>query len=344
MRLFVTWAGHARRSTELGKRFSALPVFIFPGETRGLAATAWRYLRSFVATLRLFARERPTLVFVLNQPVFLVLAAYLYSHVRRCPYVIDHHSGAFNYRQAKWSLPLLRLLCRHASLSIVTNPHHAEILRGWGCRVRVIADVPFDFAMREEGPPLDEIPAAGSFRERRSDRSSVVMVSTFSRDEPLEAVLEAARRLPEVDFYVTGSLKRADKRLLVRAPLNVTFTDFLPDRDYVALLRTSQAVLALTTRDHTLQRGAYEALSLGRPIITSDWPLLREVFCRGAVYTRNDARSIEGAIQSTLQREDQLASQVRDLRAERRNRFESLAGELENLFQRAESVQIGVTT
>ena len=31
-------------------------------------------------------------------------------------------------------------------------------------------------------------------------------------------------------------------------------------------------ILALTTHDHTMQRGACEAVSLGVPIITSDWP------------------------------------------------------------------------
>ena len=53
-------------------------------------------------------------------------------------------------------------------------------------------------------------------------------------------------------------------------PDNVRLTGFLPDSDYVGLILASDAVIALTTMDHTMQRGAYEAVYLGRPVITSN--------------------------------------------------------------------------
>ncbi len=55
----------------------------------------------------------------------------------------------------------------------------------------------------------------------------MTFISTFTRDEPLEAFLEAARAVGNVRFYVTGRLKDANPEILKRAPVNVTFTGFL---------------------------------------------------------------------------------------------------------------------
>jgi glycosyltransferase involved in cell wall biosynthesis len=306
-------------------------------ETQGIVATVVRYVISFAQTLHLLFREKPSLVFVVNQPVLLPLAAYIYGQVSGRPFVIDHHSGAFTHRKIRFTVPLLRLLCRGAALSFATNSHHQGILEGWGARARLLADVPFEF---ESAGGRGHPGTAAS--DPRMDGPLVVMVSTFSRDEPLVEVLEAARQLPRVRFSVTGSLTRAHKSILVRAPLNVTFTDFLPDPEYLALLGRADAVLALTTRDHTLQRGAYEALALGRPVVTSSWPLLREVFCRGAVHTDNDADSIARAIASALSHRDELAREALQLRERRRRSFARLTRSVESELRREELLVPGV--
>jgi glycosyltransferase involved in cell wall biosynthesis len=79
-------------------------------------------------------------------------------------------------------------------------------------------------------------------------------------------------------------------------PANVHFTGYLPNETYYALLANSQAVLCLTTRDHTMQRGACEALSLGKPIITSDWPLLQTYFHAGTVHVDNTPEGIRQGV------------------------------------------------
>jgi glycosyltransferase involved in cell wall biosynthesis len=81
-------------------------------------------------------------------------------------------------------------------------------------------------------------------------------------------------------------------------PPNVTLTGFLPTAAYGGLLSSADAVLALTTRDHTMLRGAYEAVYQGTPVIVSDWPLLREAFPAGAVHVDNTAAAIVGAIRA----------------------------------------------
>ena len=125
---------------------------------------------------------------------------------------------------------------------------------------------------------------------------NLVFINTFASDEPLEAVLEAASQLPDVHFYITGDTNRKPASFFANLPPNVTFTGFLPDGQYVGLLRAAQAVMALTTRDHTLQCGGFEAMSLGKPLITSDWPYLLELFARGTVYVPNSADGIRDGI------------------------------------------------
>jgi glycosyltransferase involved in cell wall biosynthesis len=128
-------------------------------------------------------------------------------------------------------------------------------------------------------------------------------------------VLEAAAGLPEVQFYVTGRKEAAPAGLLARAPSNVHFTGFLPDASYYALLGGSHAVMCLTTRDHTMQRGACEALSLGKPIITSDWPLLRAYFHKGAVHVPGAAAGIRQGVLEIRLRYDIYTAEIKELQA-----------------------------
>ncbi len=164
------------------------------------------------------------------------------------------------------------------------------------------------------------------------ERFSVTVVNTFARDEPLKAVLQAAAKLPDVRFSVTGKLSRANPDLPKQAPSNVVFTDFLPDQAYYQLLRSSHAVMSLTTRDHTLQCGACEALSLERPIITSDWPLLREYFCSGTVHVDNTPASIRQGIESLKEDYNRYEAEVVELRQMRRQEWQQQSAELAELI------------
>jgi hypothetical protein len=55
-------------------------------------------------------------------------------------------------------------------------------------------------------------------------------------------------------------------------------------------------VLTLTTRDHTMLRGAYEAIYQGTPVVVSDWALLRDAFPEGAVHVDNTPEGIAAGI------------------------------------------------
>jgi glycosyltransferase involved in cell wall biosynthesis len=161
---------------------------------------------------------------------------------------------------------------------------------------------------------------------------NVTVVNTFATDEPLEQVLEAARDLDGVHFYITGRLSRGAPRLLERAPRNVTFTDFLSTEQYYALLRGGHAVMCLTTRDNTMQRGACEALSLAKPIITSQWPLLREYFHQGTVHVDNTSAGIRQGVQEMFSHYDEYATGIRALQLRQQAEWDEKRRELIGLI------------
>ena len=83
-----------------------------------------------------------------------------------------------------------------------------------------------------------------------------------------------------------------------------------------------------------MQRGGYEAVALGKPLITSHWPLLREVFGRGTIHVDNSSEAIASAIQTiqaeppSWRREMVMLRQERELvtAAQIRNVLRLLAG------------------
>jgi glycosyltransferase involved in cell wall biosynthesis len=183
-----------------------------------------------------------------------------------------------------------------------------SVVAEWGARAFVISDVPVRFV---EG----RAPAACS-------GPRVVVINTFSVDEPVAEVLAAARALPEVCFFVTGDTRYADPALLASAGPNVTFTGFVSEEEYAGLLRASDVVTVLTTHDHTMQRGGYEAVALDKPLVTSDWGLLRETFSRGTIHVANAPAAIADGIRTAVQDRSRLAAEMKSLRDERRQLFD----------------------
>ena len=91
----------------------------------------------------------------------------------------------------------------------------------------------------------------------------------------------------------------------------------LPDEEYFGLLQAVQAVMTLTTDNHTMQRGACEAVWLGKPIITSDWPILKEYFDKGTIHVDNSAQSIREAVIKMQKEREKLEDEILILQQER---------------------------
>jgi glycosyltransferase involved in cell wall biosynthesis len=304
-RVFITWLPQSRRSQVLAASFRAEPIYFgyLSGKSNPLRL-ALRYLLMTLHTVGFILWRRPKLVFVMNQPVFLPLTVYWVSRLTGTRYVIDSHSGLFLKRQWNWSLPLVKYAYRHSLFSIVTNQKHRDLVASWGAKVEILG------ALLLEDEPITHF--------ERPTNPSIAIIGSFASDEPTAEVLEACRRLAEVRFFMTGALKNAPPELIESAPPNVTFTDFIPRPSYAGMVQVMDAAMILVKNDDTMQRGAYEAMSWAIPIITSDWPLLRESFHRGTIFVDNTPGGIVRGVQQMLAEHDRFKQEIMLLRDERR--------------------------
>src|SRR5262249_46472246 len=161
-----------------------------------------------------------------------------------------------------------------------------------------------------------------------------------TRDEPIEVFLAAAARVPDIQFFVTGRFEDADPKLLRTKPANVTFTGFLLDAQYVGLLMVSDAVICLTTADHTMQRGAYEAIYLGKPVITSNFEILRQAFDKGTVHVGNTADDIVAGITQMRTELSRYQTEAERLKAEKLDRWRDVERGLRDIVQRSRTPSV----
>jgi glycosyltransferase involved in cell wall biosynthesis len=323
-RIFVSWAPFCSRSDTLARELGGASHMVYHRFWGSNYATiALKYASQTLATLLLLIRSRPRCIFVMSPPPVAALVVAVYAWMRRVPYVIDAHSASFVDRRWRGAMEgLQRFVARRALTTLVTNEEWRGIVNRWGGRSDIVTDVPVRF------PPPAPLELGPGFH--------VTVVSTFTWDEPTEIVFAAAHLLPEVSFHVTGDFRRLKPAVMRKKPPNVRLTGFLPVADYAALLTNSHGVMSLTTLDHTMQRGAYEAAYLGKPIITSDFGLLRAAFTKGAVFVANDAEAIaQGVrdIRAQIARYEQEASQLaRDKLAH----WQTVRAALESLITDAE--------
>jgi glycosyltransferase involved in cell wall biosynthesis len=275
-----------------------------------------KYILQAARTLQVLFAERPQTIHVQNPPFVCTLVVYFYCLVMGAQFVIDHHSAAFA-RVWDWALPIQKLLARRAVTNIVTNQHWADIIHSWNAHALILVD------------PFLALPTGQAFPV--SPGFNVAFISTFAPDEPLDAVLKAAAQLPEVHFYITGDTRRKPKSFFDNLPTNVTCTSFLPDDQYIGLLGAVDAIMALTTRDHTLQLGGCEAVSVGQPLITSDWPFLRDFFSQGTVYVANTSDSIRDGILKMQKRHKNLQREMMTFRQDKRKEWDTRLAQLKQI-------------
>ncbi len=308
--LFLVWGppSHGPRSRVFARELGIEELhYIYSTTRRGLLAAPYKYFYQALNTLILLFRLHPKIVFVQSPPGFAVLFVHFYCLITNSYFVVDAHSAALT--SPYWTHPawLYRALARKAVTTIVTNEHFKNMIQDWGGHAFVLRDIPTSY------PKAGIYPVKGKF--------NILVVNKYAFDEPLEEVLAAVEKLDDVQFYITGEVSRAGDRLPTNPPKNVIFTDFLSDEDYFGLMSTSQAVMCLTTRDHTMQRGACEALSMGKPIVTADWPLLRDYFHKGTVYVDNSVDGIQRGVKDMLENFNRYQAEIIDLQKEQQKEW-----------------------
>ena len=304
-RIWITWENQ-RRSRELATFFGC-KLFVIT------ATGILRYPKCVYRTLVVLVLSRPRVVFAQNPSMVLATIVVLWSKVSNAVAIVDRHTTFLLNRRNRLTpwLVVFRLMhwftLRYANITIVTNEHLAQLVR------------------EQRGNPVvlpDRLPtlARSTAREYPIDRrkKNVLLISSFAEDEPIAAVVSAMSLIgspKEVHLYVSGRVKSSFAGLVANAPSNITFTNYLTEDDYISLLLHVDVVMALSTSDHTMLCGCYEAVAAEKPLVTSDKAVLREYFT-AALFADSSSEGIAVALDAALAESERRREMMRKLKAD----------------------------
>jgi hypothetical protein len=291
----IAWSVISERSDDIARALGGEARCFYDLAVVNRRLVPLRYLLSGVRTLLFLARRRPKAVIATNPPIAPGLIAFLYGRVFGAPLVLDSHPSSFDpsvHAELARQLPAHRWLTKRAAATLVTGTGLAEKVQSWG-------GMPIEF---HEAPPNWRLPPPREVGRR----PRVLTIGVFAADEPVAEILAAAGQLPEYTFAITGDVRRCPSALRATAPPNVEFTGFLRGENYRKAMERADTVLSLTRRPDAASRASYEAVYASRPLVTSDFPLSRELFPY-AVHVSNEPETIAEGVSTAIARHRELA-------------------------------------
>lgn len=180
--------------------------------------------------------------------------------------------------------------------------------------------LPDDVADRNEAGPVS-----------KHDSPSVLVAGSFDSNEPVAEAIAASALMPEFAMRFTGDPAELPSRLKGSAPANVAFTGYLPYGQFLGEMLAADVVAVFSTDPYIMNRAAFEAVGLGKPLVLSDLPGLRSRFGPAAVFCRNEPAAMADALRRAqqeklvlAQRSQRLATRLRSEREESLARFISI--------------------
>lgn len=73
-------------------------------------------------------------------------------------------------------------------------------------------------------------------------------------------------------------------------------------------------------------------MSLGKPLITSDWPYLQELFPKGTIYVPNSGKGIRGGILAMQKMHNSLEKEMLTFRQEIRSSWDNQFAQLKEII------------
>lgn len=287
--IMIAWVGYQRRA-EAMKDFWNYEVLYFPKVLSSRKLLPLDYLIRSIQTIATLAQRRPKQVWIQSPPSFLLYIASFYKFARgsRAVVIADLHNSFF---RPKWlSFPFLRSCLGQMNAVLVHNKQVAQDYSGHfgaAANLHILEDRSVELRVET--------------RTKVTHHDSILFPCSFDEDEPIGIVFEAALKVPEARFCITG--KHEGKLPCATAllkPSNVELLGFLPIEQFDDLLASAGAVLGLTTRDNVQLSVANEAISYGKAMVLSDTPTLRELFDGARFVDTLDPNSIASGVKDVL--------------------------------------------
>ena len=304
----VAWTKFQGRTNALAAALGGQPRFFGDGFTgHRLAARPLAYVMKSFQTWNTLSRDNPRTVLVITPPVFAPLVAWLWCLVHRRPLVVDCHTGAFHSPKWVWARPIHRWLLRRVRVVLLHTAELEALAGSWGARALMVPD---------------DLPQAGDAQAvPPAERRRVLIAGSMDSNEPVVEAIEAARLLPDIEFHITGDPELLMAKVRSGAPRNVLFTGFLAYPLFLGEMLAADVVGVFSTDPRIMNRAAFEAVGLGRSLVLSDLPALKERFDGAALFCSNEpdamAQTLLQGIRDRAEMERRSVALQARLRAQR---------------------------
>lgn len=309
--VWISWQKHVRNqslSVHLGVE---LHEFL-SGQVRPL-----RYLACTVRTIRLIKRRQPQVVFAPNPSIVLTCLLLGLKHILGYRFAIDAHYAGIIAVNRNWAIQKVLDFCnRRADLVIVTNETHQRYVEGIGGNALICED------------PLPDIE---HYAEGVTEQvKKIFCICSFDVDEPYAQMFDAAAILQAegYSFWVSGNYARSG---IVREQWpHVNFLGYVAIEEFYLHLAEAQVVVDLTMQENCLLCGAYEAMAINKPLVTSKTIALQNYFTSGTVFVDHESESIAEGIRLAYSTRIRLKQQIKEWKqvahATSKNRTEQIRG------------------
>lgn len=323
--LFVAWVPFQRRSLSMKSYFDyELEFLSFAFKNRLLRPL--EYILKAWKMLILCLHQQPQAIWVQLPPTPPLHLAHLYKTIfnRQVIIIADCHNATF---RSPWiSSPGTLNLLNRSDLLLVHND--------WVKKQAIEIGISNDRLYVLEDPTALVEDRTGQ-NPNVFPHPWILCPCSFNKDEPIEAVLDAARLASEITFVLTGNTARAKGiHNLSDIPPNVKLAGFLPTAEFDSFLCNTDVVLGLTKLEGIQLSVANEAMGAGKPMVLSNTELLQRLFYKGAVYVDClKPQSISQGCQEALLKKNELAKEVSELRAERDQGWQEQVEKVDSVIQ-----------
>ncbi len=312
--VFIVWKEYQRRVEVIAPYLETEYFYFYHSwEMRSKVFKMLSYIPKTLNTLKCLFKKRPTLVFVQFPPAPALYAVALYAWITGASYVSDCHFGLVNARWLKW--PFVKKLLAKGQV-IVHNEHLVEQVEQ---AVKVTPFVVRDGVTKKQ--PMDGKTNKLLDAFGLSSGTYVIFPCSFSEDEPLQEVFDAARVLPDVKFVMTWHAEKLARRIQKTLPPNIVLTGFLKIGDFNQIFANAGVALVLTKHEAVQLSGMQEAMAFEIPAVVTDLRTTRFLYKEAPVYVKNDSESIAQGIAHALQNRTKFVEKMRNLRVESEKEF-----------------------
>lgn len=291
--LWIAWQNHMRNQT-LSKRLGA-ELHVFTSKRARLV----KYISCASRTVLLIAHRRPSVVFAPNPSIVLTYLLLSLKYVFRFTFVSDaHYAGIIATNGNRLFQKALDFGNRFSDFVVVTNEGHRRHVEAVGGRAVVCEDL---------------LPDIGQYAETVKERpKKVFFICSFDIDEPYIDVFRAAAVLQREGYELCVSGNFSGKRIVPTEWPHVRFIGYVSEKEFYSHLAESEIAIDLTTHENCLLCGAYEAMVLDKPLVTSKTAALQAYFTAGTVFVDHSSESIVNGVKLAYQMRAELKSQIKE--------------------------------